>query len=105
MGWVAQGPHAQYNISVIGEIERALGQDIGELSVQRLNSGLETIDPSELHAFHAVVLMYEKAATFLVVPALHFYLPLNHYWPLTVLCQISLPSKDSHVSQIGFPTS
>lgn len=58
MGWVAQGPHAQYNISVIREIERALGQDIGELSVQRLNSGLETIGPSELHAFHAVVLVY-----------------------------------------------
>jgi hypothetical protein len=57
---------AQHNVWVIEKIERVLGQDINESCVREFDSGLETIDPSELYAFHAVALVYEKAATFLV---------------------------------------
>ena len=59
-------PRAQHRALVVKRFIRALGQDICESCVGELDSGLEAIGPLELRSFHAVVFVYEKAATYLV---------------------------------------
>ena len=66
MGCKAKDSRAEHKMSVVKRLKQALHQDICESDVGELSSGLEALEPSELHSFHAVVLEYEKAATYLV---------------------------------------
>jgi hypothetical protein len=50
----------------LGRIDSILRSRINESSMRELHSELQIIDYWELEAFHAVALLYERIATFLV---------------------------------------
>jgi hypothetical protein len=103
-GALRQDFYTRQNVWVIAKIERVLRGDINESCVRELDSGLEIIESSELHSFHAVALMYEKAATFLVRNTLSLchYLRFNISWLLIVPCQIAYHYKIRMCHKSGF---